>query len=74
VNTIFVGDIPIFTKDRDLEGLFCTFGQILDVKVKQSVKNGKSLAYGFVTFSDQTEAQEAMTRMEGVVFCDRRLR
>lgn len=73
-NTIFVGDIPIFTKEADLDALFCCFGHVVDVKVKHNIQNDKTLAYGFVTFSNESAAQEAMLQMEGATFCGRRLR
>ncbi len=73
-NTIFIGDIPNFSTISDLQALFGRFGEILEVKIKYSVQNGKQLAYGFVSFKNEVSSKEAMVHMEGVVFCGRRLR
>jgi RNA recognition motif-containing protein len=73
-NTVFVGDIPIRTSERDLEVLFSPYGFITKVKIKHGVQSGRHLAYGFVSYATEAEAQAALVHMEGAGFCGRRLR
>ncbi|BHF66533.1 hypothetical protein SprV_0200955200 [Sparganum proliferum] len=49
---IYVGDLPEKTTNDDLLEYFRQFGTVDDPYVAKDFKTGKSLNYGFVTFSD----------------------
>lgn len=75
VNTsLFVGDLPKFCSEADLEQLFSPYGPILDVKIKRNSNTGKTLSYGFVTFSTELSATEALKNLNNAMFCGRKLR
>jgi RNA recognition motif-containing protein len=72
--SLFVGDLPKFCNEMDLEQLFAGFGPIIDVKIKRNINTGKTLSYGFVTFSSEASAAEALRRTDGTMFYGRKLR
>ncbi len=72
--SLFVGDLPKFCNEVDLEQLFAPFGPILDVKIKRNINTGKTLSYGFVTFASEAAASEALRRLDGTMFYGRKLR
>lgn len=72
--SLFVGDLPKFASETDLEQLFSPFGTLLDAKIKRNSTTGKTLSYGFVTFASEANAQEALKVMDGNMFSGRKLR
>jgi RNA recognition motif-containing protein len=75
VNTsLFIGDLPKFCNESDLEQLFAAYGPILDVKIKRNVNTGKTLSYGFVTLSTEALAADALRATDGAMFLGRKLR
>lgn len=75
VNTsLFIGDLPKFCSEQDLEQLFINFGPILDVKIKRNNNTGKTLSYGFVTFATEAAAAEALKQVDCTMFLGRKLR
>eukprot|EP01039_Chlorochromonas_danica_P004249 gene4248-4668_t len=73
-NSLFVGDLPKFCSEVDLEQCFAPFGPLLDVKIKRNNNTGKTLSYGFVTFPTLEAADEARVRMDGYMLGGRKLR
>ncbi|MES1920903.1 Eukaryotic translation initiation factor 3 subunit G [Bonamia ostreae] len=57
---IRVNNFPEETTPDDLQTLFRQFGQIKKVKIAFDYKTQKSRGYGFVTFVNRAEAEEAM--------------
>ncbi len=72
--SLFVGDLPKFCSETDLEQLFSPYGVLLDAKIKRNGTTGKTLSYGFVTYASETSAQEALKNMDGAMFSGRKLR
>lgn len=72
--SLFVGDLPKFCSEQDLEQLFQPFGPVLDAKIKRNVNTGKTLSYGFVTLSSEAAATEALKALDGAMFSGRKLR
>lgn len=73
-NSLFVGDLPKFCSEVDLEQCFAPFGPLLDVKIKRNNNTGKTLSYGFITFPTLEAADEARVRMDGYMLGGRKLR
>jgi RNA recognition motif-containing protein len=73
-NSLFVGDISKFCTEENLESLFSAFGHIIDINIKRNNTTGKTLSYGFVTFSLEESAAKAMECLNGYVFFGRSLR
>lgn len=72
-SSLFIGDLPKFCTERDLEQLFSSFGPIFDVKIKRN-NSGKTLSYGFVTLSSEAYASKALEKLDGSLFNGRTLR
>lgn len=73
-NSLFIGDLSKFCTEANLEGLFSSYGQVVDVKIKRNNTTGKTLSYGFVTFINEQCAASAMDQLNGVAFFGRNLR
>ncbi|MCO5560938.1 hypothetical protein L7F22_014558 [Adiantum nelumboides] len=62
----FIGGLSWETTDRDLEDAFQPFGNILEAKVVMNRDTGRSKGFGFVTFREAREMQEAIDQMHGM--------
>lgn len=62
---VFVKYLPSDLRDLDLESLFAPFGSVLSSKIMLDPVSRQSLGFGFVRFSHASEAQTAITRMDG---------
>lgn len=69
VRTVFVSGLPLDAKPRELYLLFRGFKGYQSSTLKPAGKNGKLTApVGFVTFESREQAEEAMTKLQGVRF------
>ncbi len=71
---IFVGDLSFFCHENDVFQLFSQFGQVMEVRIKKSEGNGKSLMFGFVKMSSMMESDEAIKRLNGIMYMGRTLK
>jgi cold-inducible RNA-binding protein len=62
---LFVGGLSWNTNDDGLRSAFERFGNIDEAKVIMDRETGRSRGFGFVTFSDEESAKNAMTAMDG---------
>lgn len=69
--TIFVGNLPWSCKDEQLAQLFAAFNP-LDVHVK-TFQSGKSRGFGIVRLPDDGSAQEAISKLNGLLVDDRNI-
>ena len=60
---LYVGGLPFSVTDAQLEELFSSHGTVVSAKVITDKFTGKSRGFGFVEFSNPTEAQQAMTAL-----------
>ncbi|MBW0483653.1 hypothetical protein O181_023368 [Austropuccinia psidii MF-1] len=62
--TIFVGNIPTNLTIEHLYSTFSSFGTILDIQIPTDSQNRNlNRNFGFITFSSQTEALDAIDNM-----------
>ncbi|XP_078143568.1 cytotoxic granule associated RNA binding protein TIA1-like isoform X3 [Centroberyx gerrardi] len=62
---VFVGDLsPEITTD-DIKAAFAPFGKISDSRVVKDMATGKSKGYGFVSFFNKWDAENAIQQMGG---------
>jgi cold-inducible RNA-binding protein len=64
---LFVGGLSWNTDDHGLRTAFEHCGTIEDAKVITDRETGRSRGFGFITFSDASEAQNAIQQMNGTV-------
>lgn len=62
---LFVGNLPPHFKDKDLEELFATHGDVKSAKVIIDRETGRSKNFGFVEMDSRDSAQTAMKELNG---------
>lgn len=62
---LFVGSLAWGTSDQNLRDAFEPFGEVTDAKVITDRDTGRSRGFGFVTFSDEADADAAIEAMHG---------
>ncbi len=62
-NKLFVGGLAWATTDDSLRNAFEAFGTVTDAKVITDRETGRSRGFGFVTFSSNDEAANAINEM-----------
>ena len=62
---LFVGDLNVDINDEALSNAFKDFPSYIQAHVMWDMQTGRSRGYGFVSFSDQEQAQIAMDQMQG---------
>uniref|UniRef100_A0A8C4DFR4 RRM domain-containing protein n=1 Tax=Dicentrarchus labrax TaxID=13489 RepID=A0A8C4DFR4_DICLA len=71
---VFVGDLsPEITTD-DIKAAFAPFGKISDCRVVKDMATGKSKGYGFVSFFNKWDAENAIQQMGGQWLGGRQIR
>ena len=63
--TIFVSGLPYDLDDAELLEIFEKFGTVTSAKVGIDRETGKSRGFGFVEMSSDSEAQAAITALNG---------
>ena len=60
-NTLFVGNLSFSSTKEDLQKLFATFGNVLDVKIPTDFQTGKPRGFAFVSFETEDAAQSSLS-------------
>lgn len=72
--TLFVGDLPNYCHEGDLQMLFSSFGPVVDVKIHSGDDNGRSSSYAFVTLTNFAAIEAARKHLDGFIFMGRKLK
>jgi len=62
---LYVGNLPYSVRDSDLEDLFSPHGSVQSAQVIIERDTGRSKGFGFVEMSNDQEAQEAISALNG---------
>jgi cold-inducible RNA-binding protein len=62
---LFVGGLSWGTTDAGLRAAFERFGEVTEAKVITDRESGRSRGFGFVTFSQNDDADAAVSAMDG---------
>ncbi|WVZ67229.1 hypothetical protein U9M48_016337 [Paspalum notatum var. saurae] len=73
-SNLFVGGLCYDTNETALRDAFSEYGDVTAVKVICHPTTGKSKGFGFVRFSSQHQAAEALHKMNGQVLDGRNIR
>ena len=65
---LFVGKLSFTTTDESLEALFRQYGEVMSAQVIMDRGTNQSKGFGFVEMKDQTEAQAAISALDGKEF------
>ena len=57
MSRLYIGNLPMDMKEKDLEDIFYKYGKITDMQLKTPERPP---AFGFVTFEDSRDADEAV--------------
>ena len=72
-NKLYVGNLPYWARDGDLEQSFGAFGVVTSAKVMMERDTGRSKGFGFVEMGSDAEAQAAIEGMHGQAMGGRNL-
>ncbi len=62
---LYVSNLGPNVKDEDLKQLFSAYGNVISAKVIIDKFSNQSRGFGFVEMPDNTEAQNAMSALDG---------
>jgi RNA recognition motif-containing protein len=62
---MYVSNLGFHASDDDLRKLFEAFGQVSSAKVIADRETGRSRGFGFVEMASNTEANQAMDKLNG---------
>jgi RNA recognition motif-containing protein len=65
---IYVGNLALEVSEEQLREAFAAFGEVASVKIIRDGTTGESRGFGFVGMPSETEAQAAVTEMNGKEF------
>ena len=64
-NKLYVGNLPYSFRDEDLQQAFAAHGAVSSAKVMMERDTGRSKGFGFVEMGSESEAQAAISAMNG---------
>jgi RNA recognition motif-containing protein len=64
-NKLYVGGLPYSITDDRLQEIFSPHGAVESARVITDRMTGRSRGFGFVEMSSQTEAEEAIQKLNG---------
>ncbi|KAK1792217.1 hypothetical protein P4O66_012175, partial [Electrophorus voltai] len=71
---VFVGDLSPEISTDDVKAAFAPFGKISDARVVKDLATGKSKGYGFISFINKWDAENAIQQMNGQWLGGRQIR
>jgi RNA recognition motif-containing protein len=70
---LYVGNLSFGASEEDLKKLFSEAGAVQSVKIVTDTYSGRSRGFGFVEMTSETEAEKAISTINGKTFMDRAL-
>ena len=74
VMNIYVGNLSYGMSESELRDAFAAFGEVSSVKILMDRETGRSRGFGFVEMPNQSEAETAITQLNGKDLDGRALR
>lgn len=71
---LFVGGLAWGTTDANIKEAFSAFGEVVEVKIICDRDTGRSRGFGFVSFTNEQEAEAALQAMDGRDLAGRTIR
>ena len=70
---IYIGNLPFWSTEKDLEDLFGRHGVVDSVKIAADRQTGRRWGFGFVEMEEANAAAKAIRALDGSEFGDRKL-
>ena len=70
---LYVGNLAFGASEEDLKKLFSEAGAVQSVKIVTDSYSGRSRGFGFVEMASKSEAEKAISLVNGKTFMDRTL-
>ncbi len=70
---LYVGNLPFGASEEDLRKLFSEAGGVQSVKIVTDSYSGRSRGFGFVEMTSTSEAEKAISLINGKTFMERAL-
>jgi RNA recognition motif-containing protein len=74
MKSVYVGNLNFDTTEGDLRNLFEPFGEVANISVINDRETGRPRGFAFVEMSDDREAAQAMTDLNGKEVAGRTLK
>ncbi|KAJ7199719.1 hypothetical protein O6H91_Y497200 [Diphasiastrum complanatum] len=71
---LFIGGLSWGTDEKTLKEAFSSFGVVTEARIITDRETGRSRGFGFVNFSSEQDAEEALRGMDGQDLAGRTLR
>lgn len=71
---LYVGNLSKSTTQEELNGLFAQAGKVTAVEVIKERKSGESKGFAFITMSEQSEADQAISMFNAYSLSDHALK
>lgn len=71
---LFVGGLSYRTDEEGLKNAFASHGEVADVRIITDRESGRSRGFGFVTYLAESDAETALSKMDGHVLDGRIIR
>jgi RNA recognition motif-containing protein len=71
---LFVGGLSWGTSEEGLREAFAAFGEVTEAKIIMDRDTGRSRGFGFVTFANPDEAENALQQLNGTNLDGRTIR
>ncbi|BBM99424.1 hypothetical protein MPTK1_1g21200 [Marchantia polymorpha subsp. ruderalis] len=71
---LFIGGLSWGTDEKTLRDAFASFGEVTDVRIITDRDTGRSRGFGFVSYTSDAEAQNALQEMDGRDLAGRTIR
>jgi RNA recognition motif-containing protein len=73
MKTIYVGNIPFHSTEKEVRSVFTRYGSVASVKLVTDKKTGRSRGFGFIEM-EEPAAKDAIHNLDGQKFGGRFLR
>lgn len=70
---LYVGNISFKASEEDLRELFSQAGEVVSTKLITDAATGRSRGFGFIEMSKDSEADKAISMLNGASFMDRNI-
>lgn len=70
---LYVGNVSFQATEEDLRELFAKAGEVMSAKLITDPATGRARGFGFIEMGSETEAQKAISMLNGTSFMERNL-